>query len=394
MIIKPSNRLGEIKPYYFATKLAEIESMRSQGRDIINLGIGSPDLKPPSRALKALHDSSLLPDANKYQSYRGTPELREAFAKHYALNFDVNLDPANEVLPLIGSKEGIMHISMSFLNPGDQVLVPNPGYPSYRVTASISGAQPVFYNLSADKDWLPDLEKLSEKDLSKVKIMWINYPHMPTGSKANLSDFQSMVDFALKHEILLCHDNPYNFILNDRPLSIFQIPDAKLCSLELTSLSKGHNMAGWRVGCLAGRSDLVDIVMRFKSNMDSGMYKGIQHAAVAALKEGADWYNDLNRVYLQRREIVWQIFDRLDCTYTKDSAGLFVWAKTPEYITDVKEWIDDILHKAGVFITPGFIFGTQGERYVRIALCSPVEDYKKAMQKIETHITQPITTTL
>ncbi len=384
MIISPSHRIGEVKAYYFATKLAQIAEMNQDGSaPVINLGIGSPDLLPPAEVIAELKDAADATDANKYQSYKGLPELRAAFSHHYAKMLSVALDPATEVLPLIGSKEGIMHIAMSFLSPGDQVLVPNPGYPSYRVTAELAGAETIFYDLTAESDWLPDLDTLGRQDLSKVKIMWINYPHMPTGAIATVDFYEELVAFAKRHQILICHDNPYNFILNDTPMSIFHVAGAKECAIELCSLSKCFNMAGWRVGALVGGAEYIDTVMRFKSNMDSGMYKAVQKAAIKALEMDQDWFDGLNAEYRQRREKVWEIFDLLGCEYDQRGAGMFVWAKVPAYIADVEAWVEEILVEARVFITPGFIFGTNGERYVRIALCSNIDTLQAAFDKID-----------
>ncbi len=383
MIIKPSHRIGEVKAYYFATKLAQIADMNQSGVEVINLGIGSPDMLPPPEVIDELKNAADHLNANKYQSYKGIPELRSAFAEHYDQRLKVSIDSDTEVLPLIGSKEGIMHIAMSFLSPGDEVLVPNPGYPSYRVTTELAGASARYYDLTADTSWLPDLKKLGRQDLNKVKIMWINYPHMPTGAKVELSFYEKLVDFALKHNILICHDNPYNYILNDHPLSIFNVPRARECAIELFSLSKCYNMAGWRVGALIGAKEYIDTVMRFKSNMDSGMYRAVQKAAIVALSMGDDWFEQINEVYRKRRIIVWRLFDLLDCSYEKESVGMFVWAKVPDYIADVESWVESILQQTRVFITPGFIFGTNGERYVRIALCSDVATLKSACEKIE-----------
>ena len=383
MIIKPSHRIGEVKEYYFSTKLAQIAEMSKQGEPVINLGIGSPDLLPPAEVLDELKNAVNETDANKYQPYKGIPELRAAFAHHYLSMMDVAIDPNKEILPLIGSKEGIMHIAMSFLGEGDQVLVPNPGYPSYKVTTELAGAEAILYDLIAENDWLPNFEVLESLDLSRVKIIWINYPNMPTGAKATRSFYEKLVAFALRNKILICHDNPYNFILNDHPLSIFNIEGAKECALELYSLSKCFNMAGWRVGALIGDQKYVDVVMRFKSNMDSGMYKPVQKAAAKALHMGSDWFESLNVHYRRRREKAWAIYDLLDCTYRKESVGMFVWARVPEYIADVEAWIEEILIAARVFITPGFIFGTNGDRYVRIALCSDEETLDNALRKID-----------
>lgn len=390
MIIKPSKRIGEVKAYYFATKLAQIAEMNKSGIPVVNLGIGSPDLLPPAEIIEALQTSAEEADANKYQSYKGIPELREAFAYHYKDQMSISIDPSSEILPLIGSKEGIMHISMSFLNEGDKVLVPNPGYPSYRVTAELAGAKPLFYDLTEESNWLPDFDKIEENDLSAVKIMWINYPNMPTGAGASRAFYKDLVSFAKRNEILICHDNPYNFILNDTPLSIFNIDGAKECALELYSLSKCFNMAGWRVGALIGAEEYIDVVMRFKSNMDSGMYKPVQKAAAKALHLGEDWFESLNVHYRSRREKARKIFDLLDCSYSDDSVGMFVWAKVPDYIADVESWIEEILIRARVFITPGFIFGTNGERYVRIALCSDESILQNAFDKIDQHFVKSI----
>ena len=390
MIIKPSERIGEVKAYYFATKLAEIAEMNARGENVLNLGIGSPDLLPPPQVLEKLQNASKGEMANMYQSYKGLPELREAFAHHYKKMMNVDIDASTEVLPLIGSKEGIMHISMSFLNKGDEVLVPNPGYPSYRVTAELAGATPIFYDLTEESNWLPDLSKLEKSDLSKVKIMWMNYPNMPTGATMDSEALKAVIAFANKHEILLCHDNPYNFILNEEPRSIFNIEGAKDCCLELYSLSKCFNMSGWRVGALLGDKKYVDVVMRFKSNMDSGMYRPIQEAAAVALHLDDKWFSSLNEIYKERREIVHEIFDLLDCDYNPKSAGLFVWAKAPGYIQDVPAWADDILQEAKVFITPGFIFGSNGEKYVRIALCTNTDGLKQAKHRIESKFVKSI----
>jgi len=308
MIIKSSDRVGEVKTYYFATKLAEIAEMNARGEDVLNLGIGSPDLLPPQEVLNKLQSASEGLTANMYQSYKGIPELREAFTHHYQKMMNVNINPSSEVLPLIGSKEGIMHISMSFLNKGDQVLVPNPGYPSYKVTAELAGATPILYDLTEESNWLPNISSLEKNDLSRVKIMWINYPNMPTGATIDVQALEQLVAFAKRNKILICHDNPYNFILNDHPRSILSIDGAKQCCLELYSLSKCFNMAGWRVGALIGAKEYIDVVMRFKSNMDSGMYKPIQEAASVALHLEQDWFDTLNQTYKERRKIVHEVF--------------------------------------------------------------------------------------
>jgi aspartate/methionine/tyrosine aminotransferase len=383
MIISPSHRIAQVEEYYFATKLAEIAEMNKAGAPVINLGIGSPDLPVHPNVTNILASESLKDGASMYQSYRGVPALREALANHYQSRFQADINPHSEILPLIGSKEGIMHIAMSFLNPGDKVLVPNPGYPAYRATAKIAGAEVIDYKLSEVTGWLPDLASLEKTDLSDVKIMWINYPHMPTGANATLAVFEELVAFARRYKILICHDNPYNYILNPTPLSIFQIAGAKDCALELFSFSKGYNMAGWRIGALVGAPDNLNAVMRFKSNMDSGMYKPAQLAAVEALKLDHKWFDALNTVYQDRRTIVWELFDLLGCNYDKYATGMFVWAKVPDHIADVESYVDEILQQARVFITPGFIFGSQGERYLRISLCTESNMIKQAIKLIE-----------
>lgn len=386
MIISPSDRIGEVKTYYFATKLAQIAQMNAEGKPVINLGIGSPDILPPSEVIDSLKEASNGGDVNKYQSYTGIPQLKEAFSEWYQRHFQVSLDAGKEVLPLIGSKEGIMHIAMSFLNPGDQVLVPNPGYPAYRMTTLLAGATPVPFDLKEDNDWQPDFEALENMDLSKVKIMWVNYPNMPTGAKGTRDLFQKLIAFGKKNNILICHDNPYGFILNDEPISIMETPGAKDVALELNSLSKCYNMAGWRVGVLVGHQDIIRSVLKFKSNMDSGMYKPVQVAACTALSMKQDWFEGLNAEYQNRRKVVWEIMDILECHYDKDSAGLFVWGKVPDDIEDTEGFVEEILQQTRVFLTPGFIFGTNGARYIRISLCAPVETFQEALRKIEKYI--------
>lgn len=382
MIIEPSNRVAKVNTYYFATKLSEIAALNAEGHDIINLGIGSPDLLPPVEVIETLRESALSDTANKYQSYRGIPELRNAFANWYHRYFDVTLDPDHEVLPLIGSKEGIMHIAMSFLQEGDEALVPNPGYPAYAMTTQLAGAKPIYYSLDVTNEWKPNFETLESYDLSNVKIMWLNYPNMPTGAKADLSFFRELVSFAKKHEILLVHDNPYSFILNDNPLSILSVDGAKDVAIELNSLSKTYNMTGWRIGVMSGAKAYVDTVMRFKSNMDSGMYRPIQKAAIRALEMDDSWFNNINATYKKRREIVYQIMEAIDCEYDTKAVGLFVWGKIPKGCQDSGELIDMLLYERKVFITPGFIFGSGGDRYVRVSLCASEEVLKEALKRI------------
>ncbi|MEM0993436.1 MAG: aminotransferase class I/II-fold pyridoxal phosphate-dependent enzyme [Bacteroidota bacterium] len=382
-MLHTASRLGEVKEYYFSSKLREIRGMNAAGKNVLNLGIGSPDLPPDRSVIEALHQHSDLDNNHAYQSYTGLPELREAFADWYKRYFGVNLDAEKEVLPLIGSKEGIMHISMTYLEAGDEVLVPNPGYPAYQAVANLTGAKTILYDLKAANNWLPDLKALAQLDLSKVKIMWINYPNMPTGTPASIAFFEELIAFAHQHKILMVNDNPYSFILNDQKLSLLQIEGAKEVALELNSLSKSHNMAGWRVGILAGKADYLSTILRFKSNMDSGMYKPVQLAAAKALSLPNRWYGDLNIVYAKRRKKVYELMDVLGCTYTQSQVGLFVWAEIPDRYRDCYELADEVLHKANVFITPGGIFGTNGARYLRTSLCGKVEVFEEAIMRIK-----------
>jgi len=383
MKIKQAKRLDSVSTYYFARKLAEIAEINAKDTtQIINLGIGSPDLLPPQEVIETLKDAASSIDANKYQSYKGLPILRDAFANWYERFFNVDIDTNREVLPLMGSKEGIMHISMSLLNPGDEVLVPDPGYPTYRMTAALAGATSRFYNLTAENHWLPDLDYLSSQDLSKVKLMWINYPHMPTGAKANLSFYESLIKFAQENDFLICHDNPYVFILNDDPISILQVDGAKDQCIELVSLSKCYNMAGWRIGALIGHENAINTVLKFKSNMASGMYRPLQEAAAKALSMDESWMKSLDKIYLKRRKIAQSIMTELGAEFEEDNAGLFVWAKVKNNNRTVEEFCDEILYQAKVFITPGHIFGKNGEGYIRISLCSSEEIMNNALDRI------------
>ena len=382
-MISPAQRLGQVEEYYFSRKLREIAELRAAGKDIINLGIGSPDLAPHPSVIRTLQEASGHQQNHNYQSYQGLPELRQAFADWYDRYFQVALNPANEILPLMGSKEGIMHISMAFLNAGDEVLVPNPGYPTYRSATELAGGKVREYELAADKNWFPDLNMLAQQDLSKVKLMWVNYPHMPTGTAARLDFFQDLVSFAQTHGILVVNDNPYAFILNDEPLSILAVPGAKAVALELNSLSKAHNMAGWRVGMLAGDAACLQTVLRFKSNMDSGMFKPLQLAAITALALPPEWYQEQNAIYRQRRLKAVEILQDLGCQINARQVGMFVWAAVPDTYEDGYALTDEILARSGVFLTPGGIFGHAGNPYVRIALCSPVEVLEEARQRIK-----------
>ena len=382
-IIPASSRLGEVKEYYFSRKLREIARLRANGVDVINLGIGSPDLSPDPVVIDCLQEESGKDSTHAYQSYIGVAELRNAFSDWYAQYFSVSLDPSTEVLPLMGSKEGIMHISMAFLNEGDEVLVPNPGYPTYSSAARLAGGSVRTYELKEHNNWLPDLESLSKTDLSKVKLMWVNYPQMPTGATATTQLFKDLVVFAKAYNILLVNDNPYAFILNDEPLSILSVDGAKEVALELNSLSKAHNMAGWRVGMLAGAKAYLDIVLRFKSNMDSGMFKPIQLAAAKALQLPQSWYDQQNEIYQARKEVVQQIIKVLNCKYDEQQVGLFIWAKIPLNFKNAYELSKQILDNTAVFITPGGIFGTAGEQYIRISLCSPINILQSALNRIK-----------
>jgi LL-diaminopimelate aminotransferase len=381
-IISTASRLGNVEEYYFSIKLKQIAQMRAEGKNVLNLGIGSPDLPPSEATVDALIASAKRTDTHAYQSYQGIPELRRAFADWYWEYFGVRLNPDKEILPLIGSKEGIMHISMSYLEAGDEVLVPNPGYPTYRSVSLLTGATVKDYDLVEEKNWQADLDALAKQDLSKVKIMWVNYPNMPTGAQVDPAYFKDLVAFAKAHKILLVNDNPYTFILNENPMSLLSVPGAMEVALELNSLSKAHNMAGWRVGMLAGAAEYLEPVVRFKSNMDSGMFKPIQEAAVKALQNPPSWYTELNDVYRARRKEVFALLDLLECSYDTQQVGMFVWAKIPNYYPDGYALSDAILEATHVFITPGGIFGSQGNDYVRVSLCADAKVFQEANARI------------
>lgn len=386
MNLKVADRLGAVEEYYFSKKLKEIRSLNADGADIINLGIGSPDLPPHPRVVNALVDAANQSSTHGYQSYLGIPELRKAFGAWHQRFYGVTLNPEKEILPLIGSKEGIMHISMTYLEEGDEVLVPNPGYPAYAAAAKIAGATIKYYDLNESNDWQPDFDQLAQADLSKVKIMWVNYPHMPSGKPASRALFERLIAFGKEHSILIINDNPYSFILNDQPLSLMSVDGAMDTAMELNSLSKAQNMAGWRVGTLVGDAQRIQEVLRFKSNMDSGMFKGIQMAAAEALKLDEAWYASLNSTYEERRQIAFRIMDDLDCTYATDHHGLFVWGRIPSDVKDAYTLSDKCLYEANVFITPGGIFGSNGDNYIRISLCAPVETLAKAQARIIKHL--------
>lgn len=385
-----AKRLQNVGEYYFSSKLREIDELNKQGKNIINLGIGSPDLPPHPDVVKVLHEEALKPNVHGYQNYKGSPVLRKAFADWYQKWYDVTLNPDTEILPLIGSKEGIMHICMTYLNEGDAVLVPNPGYPTYRSNVTIAGGTCLDYELLEANNYQPDFEAIERMDLSRVKLLFVNYPQMPTGQQADRAVFEQLVAFAKRHQILVVHDNPYSFILNEEPISLLSIDGAKDVCLELNSLSKSHNMAGWRVGVLCGAAERINEVIRFKSNMDSGMFLPLQLAAAKALTLGQDWHDEVNSVYRERREKVFQLLDILGCTYLKNQVGMFVWAKIPGAYKDCYEIADDILYNANVFITPGGIFGTAGENYIRVSLCGSIERFTEAISRIEASKNQPL----
>ncbi len=387
--IVPAERIGNVQEYYFSVKLKEIAQMNAQGADVINLGIGSPDLPPAKVVTDTLACEAENPKAHGYQPYVGTPQLREAFAQWYRRWYNVELNPADEVLPLMGSKEGIMHISMAFINEGDAVLVPNPGYPTYSSVSKLVGAKIINYNLSPDNGWQPDFDDLEAQhrdgviNLEEVKLMWCNYPNMPTGANGSVELFEKLVAFGKKYNIIICHDNPYSFILNDKPLSILSVEGAKDICIELNSMSKSHNMPGWRIGVLASNRQFVEWVLRVKSNMDSGMFRPLQLAAVEALSQPKEWYEKMNKVYAPRKALAQAILEKVGAEVAPGQVGLFLWGKVAGKGVDV---CDDVLYKAKVFITPGFIFGSNGENYIRISLCANEETLAKALERIEKEI--------
>ncbi|MCL6268103.1 pyridoxal phosphate-dependent aminotransferase [Flagellimonas myxillae] len=378
-----ANRLHTVQEYYFSRKLREVRGLINDGKPIINMGIGSPDLAPSPEVLNTLKSAIADTGAHQYQSYQGLPELRDAIANFYNEKFGVTVDSATEILPLMGSKEGIMHIGLAFLNEGDEVLLPNPGYPTYTSVSKLIGAVPKTYDLKEENGWFPDLEALSKSDLSKVKLMWVSYPHMPTGATASLEKLKALVDFAKAHEILLINDNPYSFVLSNNPTSILSIPGAKDCALELNSLSKTFNMAGWRVGMVLGNKEHINAVLKVKSNMDSGMFYGIQKGAIAALQSGQEWFNGLDEVYSKRRELMFQLVEKLGCTYDRNAVGMFVWSKLPEGSVPSEEFIDTVLQEKHIFIAPGTIFGSNGEGYIRFSLCVKEEKIQEAINRFE-----------
>lgn len=383
-MIKTANRIATVEEYYFSKKLAEVRSLDTGELRVINLGIGSPDQAPSANAIEALMVSAQHPANHGYQNYKGIPAFRKAIADFYKSTYQAQLDPETMILPLMGSKEGIMHISLAFVNEGEEVLIPDPGYPTYSSVASLVGAKLRPYSLREDLGWGIDIEALKQADLSAVKLMWINFPHMPTGRTASREELKALVDLARRHQFLIVNDNPYSLILNDEPISLLSIEGAEEVALELNSLSKSHNMAGWRLGWVAGKKELIDAVLKVKSNMDSGMFLGLQHAATEALNgNGREWFSSLNELYGARKKAALQILDVLGCTYSEKQSGLFVWAKAPHAIPDVEKWIDEILYGTKVFITPGFIFGEAGRRFLRISLCATEEKLHEALRRID-----------
>lgn len=385
--IEPAERIKSISEYYFSIKLAEVAKMNAEGMNVVSLGVGAPDKMPSDQTISTLVETALQSDVHAYQPYTGIPELRRAYADWYKRIYGVEL-VNDEVLPLIGSKEGILHISMTFLNQGDSVLIPNPGYPTYSSVSNLLGANIISYDLMENNGWQPDFESIEEKDLSNVKMMWVNYPNMPTGGNASLELFEKLVAFGKKHNIIICHDNPYSFILNDKPLSILTVNGAKDICIELNSLSKSHNMSGWRMGMLASNAQFVKWVLKAKSNIDSGQFKPMQLATIAALQNSEDWHKNMNLIYQERRKWAEKIMDLIGCKYDKSQVGLFVWGKLPDNYTNSESFVDELLYNAKVFITPGSIFGSNGNRFVRISLGSSVERIKEAYNRINTYLTE------
>lgn len=386
--IKPADRLSNVSEYYFSRKLKEVARMNAEGKDVISLAIGSPDMPPSEATIDVLCREARKADTHGYQPTIGTPELRQAMAGFYKRWYNVELDPATEIQPLIGSKEGILHVTLAFVNPGDSVLVPNPGYPTYTALSKLLGANIINYDLSAQKGWQPDFEALESMDLSNVKLMWTNYPNMPTGANARRETYEKLVEFARRHNIVIVNDNPYSFILNrDERLSILQVPGAKDCCIEFNSMSKSHNMPGWRVGMLATNAEFIKWIIKVKSNIDSGTFRPLQLAAAQAYQNSDEWHHQANiETYARRRELAEEIMTQIGCEFDPNQVGMFLWGRIPENYSDAEELTERVLHKARVFITPGFIFGTNGKRYVRISLCAKEEAIKTALERIKTNI--------
>ena len=380
--IQPAQRVGSVKEYYFSRKLREVAEMNAKGLDVISLGIGGPDRMPSKEVLDTLFSEAAKENSHSYQPCAGLPALRKAFADWYRKWYSGELDPDTEIQPLIGSKEGILHISLAFLNPGDGVLVPTPGYPTYTSVSNLAQAQIFNYDLKEENGWKPDFEELEKLPLDKIKLMWVNYPHMPTGTPADIELLTEIVNFGRKHNIVIAHDNPYSFILNDNPTSILSVPGAKEIAIEMNSLSKSHNMAGWRVAMLASNPQFVNWILKVKSNIDSGQFKPVMLAAVKALQSGKEWYDELNTVYSSRRKIAEEIAAELGCSFDSSQRGLFLWAKIPDHMPSGEALADEVLYKANVFITPGFVFGSNGNRFIRISLCATEDNMHRALERI------------
>ena len=381
--ITPANRVGSVQESYFSKKLKEVAEMNAAGKNVINLGVGSPDLPPSEQTIETLCEHARKANEHGYQPYVGIPELRKGFADWYKTWYNVDLDPKTEIQPLIGSKEGILHISLAFLNPGDGVLVPNPGYPTYSSVSKLVEARLIPYELKEELGWQPDFEELEKMDLSNVKLMWTNYPNMPTGANASVELYEKLVAFGRKHGIIICNDNPYSFILNEHPLSILSIPGAKEICIEMNSMSKAHNMPGWRMAMLASNAQFVQWILKVKSNIDSGQFKPMQYAAVEALSAKKEWYDNMNRVYRSRRNLAGQIMRTLGCEYDENQVGMFLWGRIPDSAESGEAIANKVLYEANVFLTPGFIFGSRGERYIRISLCCKNETLEEALKRIE-----------
>jgi aspartate/methionine/tyrosine aminotransferase len=383
--VKPADRVSSVQEYYFSRKLKEVAKLNEEGNDIISLAIGSPDMPPSKQTIDKLCEVANDPNAHGYQPTMGTPELRGAMANFYKKWYGVELDPKTEIQPLIGSKEGILHVTLAFVNPGEEVLVPNPGYPTYTSLSKILGAKIVNYNLREDNGWHPDFEELEAKDLSHVKLMWTNYPNMPTGGNARMETYERLVEFARKHDIVVVNDNPYSFILNEHPISLLQVPGAKDCCIEFNSMSKSFNMPGWRVGMCVSNPTFISWILKIKSNIDSGTFRGIQLAAAEAYNTNTpEWHHEYNvETYKRRRDIAEKIMQALGCTFDPKQVGMFLWGKIPEKYADVEDLTERVLHEARVFITPGFIFGSNGKRYIRISLCAKDAKIKEALLRIE-----------
>ena len=382
--VRPADRLAGVSEYYFSRKLKEVAQMNAQGMDVISLGIGSPDMPPSGETIETLCKAAHDPNGHGYMPYVGIPELRRAFAGWYKRWYEVTLDPQTEIQPLIGSKEGILHVTLAFVNPGDRVLVPNPGYPTYTSLSKLLGEQITYYDLLPENGWQPDFDALEQMDLTGVKILWSNYPNMPTGANARRETYEKLVDFAQRHNIVIVNDNPYSFILNHERLSILQVPGAKQCCIEFNSMSKSHNMPGWRVGMLATNAEFVKWILKVKSNIDSGTFRPMQLAAAAAYQNDAEWHEEANfRVYAERRALAEQIMTTLGCTFDPSQVGMFLWGRIPDSCEDVEQLTEKVLHEARVFITPGFIFGSNGKRYIRISLCAKKEKLAEALKRIQ-----------